>query len=146
MHQGKNIADAAARVDTLEYFIWSSMPFAVAVSGGWLTVPHMDGKAGVDAYIATQQPPLACKTTFLYVGFYAANLRLTNFAPIALPSAAGGKYVLIREAGRRKLVPMAGDEAANVGVVVCTVLQQRQMLTCGDMSVLWWSGWSMVTC
>lgn len=57
--QGKNIANAAARVTTLEHFIWSSLPSASTVSGGKLAVPHMDGKAEVDEYILGSLSALA---------------------------------------------------------------------------------------
>jgi hypothetical protein len=63
--QGKNIANAAAHITTLEHFIWSSLPSASVVSGGKLAVPHMDGKAEVDEYILSSLPALAQKTPFL---------------------------------------------------------------------------------
>jgi uncharacterized protein YbjT (DUF2867 family) len=89
--KGKNIADAAAKVPTLEHFIWSTLPSASAISNAKLAVPQMDGKAAVDEYILATLPALASKTTFLYVGFYAANLRYADFVPNWLESAA--KYV-----------------------------------------------------
>ena|SRR2546423_1375709 len=48
VEEGKNIATAAARVETLEHFIWSSLPSASTVSGGKLGVPHMEreGRGG----------------------------------------------------------------------------------------------------
>ena len=49
--QGKNIAEAAAAVETLEHFVWSTLPSASIVSAGKISVPHVEGKAQVDEYI-----------------------------------------------------------------------------------------------
>jgi hypothetical protein len=118
--QGKNIADAAARITTLEHFIWSSLPSASAVSGGKLAVPHMDGKAEVDEYILSSLSALARKTTFLWGGFYVENVLYPNFVPNFVASA--GKYVWIQPVHASTLVPMIGDHNTNMGIVVERVL------------------------
>ena len=85
--QGKNIADAAAVVENLEHFIWSTLPSASTVSAGRIPVPHMDGKAQVDEYILKSLPKLAQKTTFYWGGFYVENVTYPPYEPIRLPSA-----------------------------------------------------------
>lgn len=39
--QGKNIADATAAAETLERFVWSTLPAASSVSAGKVSVLHM---------------------------------------------------------------------------------------------------------
>lgn len=77
--QGRNIADAASTIFTLEHLIWSTLPSGDKTSGGTILVPHFDGKALVDKYI--QASPLKDKTTFFWVGFYVGNLHLGPLQP-----------------------------------------------------------------
>ncbi len=123
--QGKNIANAAAAVGTLKHFIWSTLPSASTVSGGTITVPHMDGKAQVDEYIINSKPALAQKTTFLWGGFYAENVQYPNFTYNFLASA--GKYIWVQPVQKRTLVPMVGDHDANIGTVVERVLAKPEV-------------------
>ena len=107
----------------------------------------MDGKAAVDESIVQKVPELASKTTFLYVGFYAGNLRYPNFVPSLLASSR--KWVWVREVGESTLVPMAGDEGVNVGAVVERVLERKEAtlgrcvglvaewMECGEVLRLW---------
>ena len=64
--QGKNIANAATHITTLEHFIWSSLPSVSTVSSGKLAVPHMDGKAEVD--IHPQLPPCISAKDYFSLG------------------------------------------------------------------------------
>lgn len=80
--QGRNIVDAASATPTLEHFVWSTLPSAAAASGGKILVPHFEGKATVDEYIKAS--PLKDKTTFFWVGYYAANFNLTPLQPTKL--------------------------------------------------------------
>lgn len=77
--QGRNIADAASTISTLEHLIWSTLPSADTISEGTLLVPHFDGKVLVDKYI--QASPLKDKTTFYWVGFYTGNLHWGPLQP-----------------------------------------------------------------
>lgn len=72
--QGLNLAKAAAKTVTLEHYIWSTLPAMSDLTGGKISVPHCDSKAGVDAYIRRSLPDLAAKTTYLWFGFYPQNL------------------------------------------------------------------------
>ncbi|RDW85435.1 putative hscarg dehydrogenase [Coleophoma crateriformis] len=72
--QNKNIIDAAAKVGTLERFVFSSLPNANKLSGGkYSHVYHFDGKAMAEEYGRSTYPELWEKTTVLYAGFYLEN-------------------------------------------------------------------------
>ena len=120
--QGKNIADAAAAIETLEHFIWSTLPSASTVSSGKLPVPHMDGKAQVDEYILTSLPTLARKTTFYWGGLYAENVTYPSYTPSLLASAE--KYVWVQPVGPDTLVPMVGDHTVNTGIIIQQILEK----------------------
>ncbi len=123
--QGKNIADTAAAVESLEHFVWSSLPSASAVSGGKILVPHMDGKAQVDEYIINSLPALAQKTTFYWGGFYAENVTYPSYKPSLLQNAE--KYVWVQPVAAHTLVPMVGDHTVNTGIFVQRILEKRDM-------------------
>lgn len=72
--QNKNIIDAAAKVGSLEKFIYSSLPNAGKVSGGkYSHVYHFDGKGLAEEYGKATYPELWKKTNVLYAGFYLEN-------------------------------------------------------------------------
>jgi hypothetical protein len=74
--QGKNIADAAASVDGLELFIWSSLSAASKWSNGkYRGVYHFDSKADVVEYIRRELPALAQKMAILQMGLFINNWR-----------------------------------------------------------------------
>ncbi|KAH8647179.1 putative hscarg dehydrogenase [Xylariales sp. PMI_506] len=73
--QNRNIIDAAAKVKTLERFIFSSLPNASKLSGGKYThVYPYDGKAIAEEYGKSTYPKLWEKTSVFYGGFYFENL------------------------------------------------------------------------
>jgi hypothetical protein len=123
--QGKNVADAAAAVGTLEHFVWSTLPSASTVSAGRIPVPHMDGKAQVDEYILKCLPVLAQKTTFYWGGFYAENVTYPPYSPNLLPSA--GKYAWVQPVASNTLVPMVGDHTINTGIFVQRILEKPDL-------------------
>ncbi|KAL2871136.1 uncharacterized protein BJX67DRAFT_217948 [Aspergillus lucknowensis] len=72
--QTKNIIDAAAKVNTLQRFIISSMVNSNKLSGG--KYPHVydyEGKALGDEYGQSAHPTLWEKTSVLYAGLYLEN-------------------------------------------------------------------------
>ncbi|KAL4911228.1 hypothetical protein BDW74DRAFT_6284 [Aspergillus multicolor] len=72
--QNRNIIDAAAKVDTLERFIFSSLPNSNKLSDGkYKHVYHFEGKAIAEEYGRTAHPDLWAKTTVFYAGFYLDN-------------------------------------------------------------------------
>ena len=83
--QGKNLAVAASKTTTLEHYIWSSLPNCRAITDGKCSVPHMDSKNEIDAFIAGAKSLLA-KTTFLWCSFYASNFIYPVFTPMYIVS------------------------------------------------------------
>jgi hypothetical protein len=72
--KGRNIADAAAAVEGLERFVWSS----ASEPGKWSKGKYDDllsfeTKGAVWKYIQDTYPELARKTSLLYLGSYATN-------------------------------------------------------------------------
>lgn len=73
-NQGKNISDAAASIDTLELFIWSSLSDATKWSGGkYKGVYHFDSKAHVVEYIHKTYPELSKKLSLIQLGLFITN-------------------------------------------------------------------------
>lgn len=74
IQQNKNIIDAAAKVETLERFIFSSLPNTEKLSGGKYSHVHQfDEKAIAEEYGKTTYPELWKKTSVLYAGFFLEN-------------------------------------------------------------------------
>jgi hypothetical protein len=71
---GKNIVDAAAAtLDTLEHFVFSSLSSPDLVSNHEMPdLLHYEGKAEVTRYIAENEK-LGSLTTVLYCGYYMEN-------------------------------------------------------------------------
>lgn len=80
VQQGKNIANAAAKVETLERYVCSSLSDVKKWSKGKYTwVYHFDGKAKVVKYIKDELPELAAKMSVLQVGLYATHWQAAPF-------------------------------------------------------------------
>ncbi|KAH8658445.1 putative hscarg dehydrogenase [Xylariales sp. PMI_506] len=72
--QNRNIIDAAAKVGTLERFIFSSLPDTNKLSGGkYPHVYHFEGKANAEEYGQVTYPDLWQKTSVFYAGYYLEN-------------------------------------------------------------------------
>ncbi|OTA04479.1 hypothetical protein A9Z42_0050580 [Trichoderma parareesei] len=90
--QGKALADAAARIPTLEHFVWSALPDPMELSRGRLYhVHHWKSKADVTEYIKTQKPELWEKmTTILFPNYFENSL---TYPQRYLPRQISGKLV-----------------------------------------------------
>ncbi len=74
VQQGKNVADAATTVGSLDRLILSSLCDATKLSKGKYTnVYHFDAKASIVAYVRSQHPDLAAKMSIVQVGAYMSN-------------------------------------------------------------------------
>ncbi len=83
MQQGKNLADAAANVETLERYVYSSLTnFKKWSKGKYTWVYHFDGKAKVVDYIKESLPGLAAKMSVVQIGLYATHWQA---APLLAP-------------------------------------------------------------
>lgn len=93
VQQGKNAADAAAAVPTLDRYIWSTLSDTKKWSKGEFTWNlHFDSKALVTSYIQSDLPALAAKTSYLQVGMYVQNWKMN---PAMRPAKqADGSFTL----------------------------------------------------
>lgn len=74
LQQGKNIFDAAAKIESLERIVVSSLVDVDLLSAGrWKGVYHWDGKARSLAYAREKYPLLAGKMSVLLMGNYMGN-------------------------------------------------------------------------
>ena len=80
--QAMSLAKAASAVNTLEHYIWSTLPGAASLTNNKFPVPHLDYKAKADDRIRAELPELAKKTTFLFFGYYPSNMA---FFPMLKP-------------------------------------------------------------
>ena len=86
VQQGKNIADAAATVDSLERFVFSSLSKTKYWSKGKFThVYHFDSKAEVVDYIKQELPKLWEKTSIFQPAMF-----MTNWTNGLKPTKVGG--------------------------------------------------------
>ncbi|MDP3469557.1 MAG: NmrA/HSCARG family protein [Daejeonella sp.] len=72
---GKNLIDAVHKAG-IEHFVFSTLPSAIGISGGKLSVPHLDIKAELEAYSKSLNIP----ATYIHVAFYYENF-LSFFPP-----------------------------------------------------------------
>lgn len=71
---GKNAATAASQIPELEKFVYSAFGSMKVASGGkYGRCYHFEAKAVVVAYINSQLPQLAAKTSYIYASGYADN-------------------------------------------------------------------------
>ena len=74
VNHGKNAATVATRVPTLERFIYSALgPMKAASGGKYPHSNHWETKASIVEYIQAEQPELAKKTSYIYIGAYITN-------------------------------------------------------------------------
>ncbi|KAK4494538.1 hypothetical protein PRZ48_013894 [Zasmidium cellare] len=89
--QGKRAVDAAAKIPTLERFIFSPLIDVIKASGGkYPRSGHANAKAWIANYIQTDHPELFKKTSLIYLGGYNDN---PSLAP--RPNEATGRYMFI---------------------------------------------------
>ncbi|KAK5686589.1 hypothetical protein LTS10_002709 [Elasticomyces elasticus] len=125
--QAFSIALAASKVPTLEHYVFSTLPSALRFTKGQRSVPHMDHKARVDDHIREELSQLAAKTTFVWLGWYAANMAsdaMGLIRPFELPNS-GGKYIWMQPSKADALLPICGDVGVNVGVYIWSKVSGR---------------------
>lgn len=87
LQQGSNLARAAAKIPTLERYVWSTLPNTDLITKGQAIVPHFQGKANVDVFIKENLAELYEKTTFTIFTIFAANVtHYEIFRPIYIVS------------------------------------------------------------
>jgi hypothetical protein len=85
------MAKAAAKILTLQRYIWSTLPLTSALTGGKAIVPHFEGKGRVYEYIKDNLPDVLAKTTFTIFTIFSINLVCY---PIFKPIFLVRKYIL----------------------------------------------------
>lgn len=120
-YQALNLAKAAAATPTLEHYIWSTLPDAKTQSSGKFLVPHFESKNIADRYIQSQ-PELLAKTTFVIIGYYAANFYWQTHRPIFVPTA--DKYVQLNGYPADTLLRPIGDAKTNIGIFIKAIIEQ----------------------
>lgn len=120
--QAFNVALAADKTPTLQHYLFSTLPYATSLTNGERPVPHMDYKAGVDERIKKELPDLAAKTTFVWMGWYSANMAFFPLIrPFELPSS--GKWVWMQPSRADAVLPVSGDVSVNLGVYAVAALE-----------------------
>ncbi|KAL4887105.1 hypothetical protein BJY04DRAFT_177308 [Aspergillus karnatakaensis] len=125
--QGINLANAAAATDSLEHYVWSTLPNTRQNSGGRAVVPYFESKNRVDSHIRSL-PDLLQKTTFVWIGWYASNILMPTQHPTRIHTIDGSNrsYVQFISVPPSTLVPLLGDEKINPGLFVKAILEQPQ--------------------
>ncbi|CAG9997189.1 unnamed protein product [Clonostachys byssicola] len=145
--QNKNIIDAAAQVDGLERFIFSSLPDTNKLSGGKYThVYQFDSKGRAEEYGRVTYPKLWEKTSVFYAPFYLENY----FGPLGalfrpkLDKSSGRLTIALTEPLASTPLPWY-SAAENTGQLVHALLQvapgkkligAREILTPRRLAVL----------
>ncbi|KAI0400642.1 NAD(P)-binding protein [Xylaria palmicola] len=118
LQHGKNAVQAAAAVPTLERLIYSALgPMNAASNGKYPTSYHWEAKAAIVEYIEKQQPAVAEKTSFIYLGAYATN-------PLLIPKLdpESGEYKVVIPCSGATRMPIT-DESGSTGVFVRALVE-----------------------
>ncbi|KAL4966422.1 NmrA/HSCARG family protein [Aspergillus stella-maris] len=120
---GINLAIAASKTESLEHYIFSTLPDSSKYSGGKAIVPYYESKNAVERYIRSNLPGLLEKTTFLWLGWYASNVLAPPCHPSKIHSVDGtDTYVTLWSVPSTTKIPLLGDERVNPGLFVRSVL------------------------
>ncbi|KAL1847970.1 hypothetical protein Daus18300_013773 [Diaporthe australafricana] len=127
---GTNLADAAAATDTLEHYVWSTLPNSRRNTSGKVVVPYYEAKNRVDDHIQTSHPALWRKTTFVWFGWYAGNMDYPWYRPSEVHTAGAGDkklYVQLLGVPPSAKIPLLGDEKVNPGLFVRAILDRPDL-------------------
>ncbi|VUC32891.1 unnamed protein product [Clonostachys rosea] len=121
---GINLANAAADTDSLEHYVWSTLPNSRENSGAKAIVPYYESKNQVDRHIKSI-PHLLQKTTFVWFAWYISNLQYPIYRPTPVNGMDGAKsFIQVLGVPPATLVPVMGDEKKNIGLFVKSILEQ----------------------
>lgn len=119
--QGKNAVDAAAKVPSLERFVFSPLIYVAKASGGkYLRSQHANAKGWIAEYIATTHPNLAKKTSLVYLGAYNDNPSLTPRL-----NEGSGRYMFIMPLPSSFRMPVI-DPSASTGRFVRALIEDEE--------------------
>lgn len=116
---GKNAAEAASRIPTLERLVYSALPAITKLTSAKYQSNHADSKGAVVDYIETELPHLAQKTSFIYLGAYNTNPLLS---PKLDPSDSKYRYILpLSKAARMPII----DVKESTGLFVRALIEDE---------------------
>ncbi|CZR62639.1 uncharacterized protein PAC_12536 [Phialocephala subalpina] len=139
---GKNVAQAAAAVPSLERLVYSTLPAMKKTSNGkYGSSFHWEAKATVVDYILEEEPELAKKASLIYLGGYTTNAMLT---PRLDP--ANGKYNFVLPLRKNAKMPII-DPKESTGPFVRALIEDEDAgtkllaydshLTMEEVPVVW---------
>jgi hypothetical protein len=117
---GKNAADVAATIPTLERFVYSALgPMKAASGGKYSQSYHWETKAYIAEYIQAQ-PNLAKKSSFIYIGAYITN-------PFLYPKfqSESGEFVSVIPAKKETMMPII-NTAESTGPFVRALVEDEE--------------------
>ncbi|KAG0645816.1 hypothetical protein D0Z07_7777 [Hyphodiscus hymeniophilus] len=118
---GRNAAQAAAGVSTLERFVYSALPPMTKLSGGKYTHSyHWDSKGTIVDYIEKDLPDLAKISSFIYLGGYNTN---ALFSPKLDPT--DGKYKFMSPLNKDTRMPII-DQRKSTGPFVRALIEDQK--------------------
>jgi hypothetical protein len=139
---GKNAAIVAASLPSLERFIYSALgPMKKHSKGKYPHSYHWDSKATIVEYIESEQPNLATKTSYIYIGAFNTN-------PLFMPGIdpETGRHQFTIPLKKEQIMPMI-DPAESTGPFVQALIETEEpgvrllaydsLLTMGEISNLW---------
>ncbi|KAI1109820.1 hypothetical protein F5Y14DRAFT_431207 [Nemania sp. NC0429] len=120
IQNGKNAVLVAASVPTLERLVYSALgPMNAGSKGKYPNSYHWETKAAIVEHIEKEQPDLAKKTSFIYIGAYATNSLL---APKLNPNS--GEYEVVVPCSGATRFPIT-DETKSTGVFVRALIEDE---------------------
>ena len=138
--QGRNIADAASKIEGLERIVVSMVSSTKKSSNGrYDKIWHFDSKADMISYIKSMYPDLAAKMSELNMGVFMQSWK---FAPIIAPQRMDeGVHVLTLPCNPNTPIPFV-DPTNDTGLFV------RELLTLdpgvqlyGETALISWNTW-----
>ncbi|KAF4637874.1 hypothetical protein G7Y89_g207 [Cudoniella acicularis] len=138
--QGKRIARAATKAQSLQRLVLSCGPHTSLITQGEAVCPHFEGKGRFVTHITSEMPDLAAKTTFAVFTIFANNPLLYDiFRPIYLvshaiicflsgrslttPKPSAKKYITMYPVPPTTPYPCFGDHAVNGGIFVRALIK-----------------------
>jgi uncharacterized protein YbjT (DUF2867 family) len=109
---GRNLVDALAACG-IRHAVISTLPHARLLTGGRLSVPHLDSKGRIEEYARGANLP----ATYVHVAFYYENF-LAHFPPRRQPN---GSYVFGFPQGN---TPLAAVAVEDIGGVVAAIFAE----------------------
>ncbi|KAG6849138.1 hypothetical protein H0H93_011001 [Arthromyces matolae] len=138
IQRGRNLADAAAKIPTLECFVYSAEASVKLCSKGkYSRAHHFDSKAAVVDYVRERHLELAKKMSTVYIGLYATNWKAFPF--LAPQKQSDNTYVLSTSTDPDAPLPMI-DTWKDTGYLVRALVQGPPNITLlGFGSMMSWN-------